>query len=119
MSIYARETHQIYNLNQIDFLKKNKNYKNFNLFHPYKFLIFQGPSIVAKIYKYISNDSTEYIPETKTNIGLSMILMDLDIKNISISSSLESDLKLKILSLGEKKKVKIYFSEKFNFVSQL
>ena len=48
-----------------------------------------------------------------------MILMDLDIKNISISSSLESDLKLKILSLGEKKKVKIYFSEKFNFVSQL
>ena len=56
-----------------------------------------------------------YIADVFTNIGLSIILMDLNIKNLSISNSLNKDLK-KIQSLAEVRGVNIYFTEKFKFI---
>ena len=57
-----------------------------------------------------------YIADVFTNVGLSIILMDLNIKNLSISTNLNKDLK-KIQSLADIRGVNIYFTEKFKFVS--
>ena len=58
-----------------------------------------------------------YIADVFTNVGLSIILMDLNIKNLSISTNLNKDLIKKIQSLADVRGVKIYFTEKLKFVS--
>ena len=58
-----------------------------------------------------------YIADVFTNVGLSIILMDLNIKNLSISNNLNKDLKNKIQSLANVRGVNIYFTENFKFIS--
>ena len=57
-----------------------------------------------------------YIADVFTNVGLSIILMDLNIKNLSISTNLNKELTKKIQSLADVRGVNIYFTEKFKFV---
>jgi len=118
MKIYKNKIFQIYNLNQIDSLEEKFPDKNLNLIHPYRFLAFQGPLIAKILNQYISKKKKMiYVADTYTNIGLSIILMDLNIKNLSISTNLNENLKKKILLLAEVRSVNIYFTEKFKFIT--
>ena len=118
MEFYKRKIFQIHNLNQIDSLKEKFPDKNLNLIHPYRFLALQGPLIAKILNQYISKKKKMiYVADTYTNIGLSIILMDLNIKNLSISINLNENLKKKILLLAEVRSVNIYFTEKFKFIS--
>ena len=118
MKIYKRKIFQIHNLNQIDSLKEKFPDKNLNLIHPYRFLALQGPLIAKILNQYISKKKKMiYVADTYTNIGLSIILMDLNVKNLSISTNLNENLKKKILLLAEVRSVNIYFTEKFKFIS--
>ena len=103
---------------KIDSLKEKFPDKNLNLIHPYRFLALQGPLIAKILNQYISKKKKMiYVADTYTNIGLSIILMDLNIKNLSISINLNDNLKKKILLLAEVRSVNIYFTEKFKFIS--
>ena len=118
MEFYKRKIFQIHNLNQIDSLKEKFPDKNLNLIHPYRFLALQGQLIAKILNQYISKKKKMiYVADTYTNIGLSIILMDLNIKNLSISINLNENLKKKILLLAEVRSVNIYFTEKFKFIS--
>ena len=103
MEVYNRKTFEIYNLNQISQLKKKLPNKNINLFHPYKYLIFQGPFLAQKIKLNVKKKNLTYIADPFVNIGLIIILMDLNIQNLSISIYLDKKIKEKILSLAKKK----------------
>ena len=118
MKFYKKKNFQVHNLNQIDSLEEKFPDKNLNLIHPYRFLAFQGPLIAKILNQYISKKKKMiYVADTCTNIGLSIILMDLNIKNLSISTNLNKELKKKIQSLADVRGVNIYFTEKFKFVS--
>ena len=118
MKIYKKKIFQIHNLNHIDSLKEKFPDKNLNLIHPYRFLAFQGPLIAKILNQYITKKKKMiYVADTYTNIGLSIILMDLNIKNLSISTNLNENLKKKILLLAEVRSVNIYFTEKFKFIT--
>jgi len=118
MKFYKKKNFQVHNLNQIDSLEEKFPDKNLNLIHPYRFLAFQGPLIAKILNQYISKKKKmTYVADTYTNIGLSIILMDLNIKNLSISTNLNENLKKKILLLAEVRSVNIYFTEKFKFIS--
>ena len=118
MKIYKNKIFQIHNLNQVDILKKKFPNQNINLIHPYRYLAIQGPLIAKILNQYISkNKRMIYVADVFTNIGLSIILMDLNIKNLSISANLNKDLTKKIQLLADVRGVNIYFTEKFKFVS--
>ena len=118
MKIYKNKIFQIHNLNQVDSLKKEFPNQDLNLIHSYQFLAIQGPLKAKILNQYISKKKKmTYIADVFTNVGLSIILMDLKIKNLSISTSLNKDLKKKIQSLAEVRGVKIYFTERFEFIS--
>ena len=118
MKIYKNKIFQIYNLNQIDSLEEKFPDQNLNLIHPYRFLAFQGPLIAKILNQYIlKKKKMIYVADAYTNIGLSIILMDLNIKNLSISTNLNENLKKKILLLAKVRSVNIYFTEKFKFIS--
>ena len=118
MKVYKNKIFQIHNLNQVDFLKKKFPNQNINLVHPYRFLAIQGPLIAKILNQSISKKKKmTYIADVFTNVGLSIILMDLNIKNLSISTNLNKDLIKKIQSLADVRGVKIYFTEKLKFVS--
>ena len=118
MKIYKNKIFQIHNLNQVDILKERFPNQNLNLIHPYRFLSIQGPLIAKILNQYISQKKKMiYIVDVFTNVGLSIILMDLNIKNLSISTNLNKDLTKKIQSLADVRGVNIYFTEKFKFVS--
>ena len=117
MKIYKNKIFQIHNLNQVDILIEKFPNQNLNLIHPYRFLTIQGPLIAKIINQYISKKKKMiYIADVFTNVGLSIILMDLNIKNLSISTNLNKDLTKKIQSLADVRGVNIYFTEKFKFV---
>ena len=83
MKIYKNKIFQIHNLNQIDSLKEKFPDKNLNLIHPYRFLALQGPLIAKILNQYISKKKKMiYVADTYTNIGLSIILMNLKNKNL-------------------------------------
>lgn len=111
MNIYKKRTFQIHNLNQIDFYKKKFSNIQINFFHPFEFLLWQGPNIIFLINKKIRKEDN-YIVETKDNIGLSLILMDLNIKNLSFKGIEKKD---KLYQLAKKKNVNVYDSNKFIF----
>ena len=118
MKIYKNKIFQIYNQNQVDILKKKFPNQNINLIHPYRYLAIQGPLIAKILKQYISKKKKMiYVADVFTTIGLSIILMDLNIKNLSISTNLNENLKKKILLLAEVRSVNIYFTEKFKFIS--
>ena len=118
MKIYKNKIFQIYNLNQIDSLEEKFPDQNLSLIHPYRFLAFQGPLIAKILNQYIlKKKKMIYVADAYTNIGLSIILMDLNIKNLSISTNLNENLKKKILLLAKVRSVNIYFTEKFKFIS--
>ena len=118
MKIYKNKFFQIHNLNQIDSLEEKFPNQNLNFIHPYKFLAVQGPLIAKLLNQYIlKKKKMIYVADTSTNIGLSIILMDLNIKNLSISINLNKNLKKKILLLAKVRSVNIYFTEKFKFIS--
>ena len=118
MKIYKNKIFQIHNLNQVDILKEKFPNRNLNLIHPYRFLAIQGPLIAKILNQYISKKKKMiYIADVFTNVGLSIILMDLNIKNLSISTNLNKELKKKLQSLADVRGVNIYFTEKFKFVS--
>ena len=118
MKIYKNKIFQIHNLNQIDILKKKFPNQNITLIHPYRFLTIQGPLIAKILNQYISKKKKMiYIADVFTNVGLSIILMDLNIKNLSISNNLNKELTRKIQSLADDRGVNIYFTEKFKCVS--
>jgi len=118
MKIYKNKIFQIHNLNQIDILKEKFPNQHLNLIHPYRFLAIQGPLIAKILNQYISKKKKMiYIADVFTNVGLSIILMDLNIKNLSISTNLNKELIKKIQSLADIRGVNIYFTEKLEFVS--
>ena len=118
MKIYKNKIFQIHNLNQVDILKEKFPNQNLNLIHPYRFLAIQGPLIAKVLNQYISKKKKmTYIADVFTNVGLSIILMDLNIKNLSISTNLNKELIKKIQSLADIRGVNIYFTEKLEFVS--
>jgi len=118
MKIYKNKIFQIHNISQIDNLEQKFPDQNLNLFHSYRFLAFQGPLIAKILNQYISKKKKMiYVADAYKNIGLSIILMDLNIKNLSISTYLSESLKRKILLLAEIRNVNIYFTEKFEFIS--
>jgi len=111
MDIYKNKTFQIYNLNQIDFYKKKFSNIQINFFHPFEFLIWQGPNIINLINKKIRKKDN-YIVETFDNIGLSLILMDFNIKNLSFERIVKKD---KLYQLAQKKNINVYNTNKFIF----
>ena len=118
MKIYKNKTFQIHNLKQVDILKEKFPDQNIKLIHPYRFLAIQGPLIAKILNQYISKKKKMiYIADVFTNVGLSIILMDLNIKNLSISTNLNKELIKKIQSLADIRGVNIYFTEKLEFVS--
>ena len=117
MKIYKNKIFQIHNLKQVDILKEKFPDQNIKLIHPYRFLAIQGPLIAKILNQYISKKKMIYIADVFTNVGLSIILMDLNIKNLSISSNLNKELTKKIQSLADVRGVNIYFTEKLKFVS--
>tara|TARA_B100001248_G_scaffold105600_1_gene78703 strand:+ start:253 stop:609 length:357 start_codon:yes stop_codon:yes gene_type:complete len=117
MKIYKNKIFQIHNLKQVDILKEKFPDQNIMLIHPYRFLAIQGPLIAKILNQYISKTKMIYIADVFTNVGLSIILMDLNIKNLSISSNLNKELTKKIQSLADVRGVNIYFTEKLKFVS--
>ena len=118
MKFYKKKNFQVHNLNQIDSLEEKFPDQNLNLIHPYRFLAFQGPLIAKILNQYIlKKKKMLYVADAYTNIGLSIILMDLNVKNLSISTNLNENLKKKILLLAEVRSVNIYFTEKFKFIS--
>ena len=118
MKIYKNKIFQIHNLSQIDILEEKFPDQNLNLIHSYRFLASQGPLISRILNQYISKKKKMiYVADAYRNIGLSMILMDLNIKNLSISTNLNESLKKKILLLAKIRNVNIYFTEKFKFIS--
>ena len=118
MKFYKKKNFQVHNLNQIDSLEEKFPDKNLNLIHPYRFLAFQGPLIAKILNQYIlKKKKMIYVADAYTNIGLSIILMDLNVKNLSISTNLNENLKKKILLLAKVRSVNIYFTEKFKFIS--
>ena len=114
MNIYKKKTFKVHNLNQLDFYNKKYSHEEINLFHPFEFLIWQGPLIASILSKKISKKNT-YIVETSTHIGLSMILMDLKIKNLSLNFLMEKKIKDKLCELAKKKEINIHHSNKFKF----
>ena len=113
MKIYKNKIFQIHNLNQVDSLKKKFPNQNLKLF-----LAIQGPLIAKILNQYIlKKKKMIYIADVFMNVGLSIILMDLNIKNLSISNNLNKDLKNKIQSLANVRGVNIYFTENFKFIS--
>lgn len=118
MKIYKNKIFQIHNLNQVDSLKKKFPNQNLKLIHSYRFLAIQGPLIAKILNQYIlKKKKMIYIADVFMNVGLSIILMDLNIKNLSISNNLNKDLKNKIQSLANVRGVNIYFTENFKFIS--
>ena len=93
MKIYKNKIFQIHNLNQVDILKKKFPNQNLNLIHPYRFLAIQGPLIAKILNQYISKKENDLYSRRIYQFGLSIILMDLNIKNLSISTNLNKDLK--------------------------
>lgn len=115
MDIYKKKTFQIQNLNQIDFYKKRFSNVEISFFHPFEFLIWQGPNIINLINKKVRKKDN-YIVETSDNIGLSLILMDLGIKNLSFKGINKKD---KLYRLAQKKNVNVYDTNKFIFLEIL
>ena len=111
MDIYKNKTFQIYNLNQIDFYKNKFSNIQINFFHPYEFLIWQGPNIISFINEKISKKDN-YIVETLDNVGLSLIVMDLNIKNLSFERITKKN---KLYQLAQKKNINVYDTHKFIF----
>ena len=113
MNIYNYSTFEISNLEQINSLKKTFENEKINVIHSFKSLIWQGPFYVKEINKKIDFTKINYIVETNNNLGLIISLIDMGIKKISISNSLDKNVEDKILSIAKKKDVEIYFTKKF------
>ena len=114
MSIYENQTFIVTSLKDtLEIISNIKKTKIINLFHPYNSLIWQGPNFVKIINDQINNKKINFIVESGTNIGLTLSLIDLGIKKIAISKKLNNEILLKINSIAKKKKIKIYYTEKF------
>ncbi len=103
MNIYNYSTFEISNLEQINGLKKTYKNEKINIIHSFKSLIWQGPFYIQQINKKIDFTKINYIVETNNNLGLIISLIDMGIKNISISNSLDKNVKDKIFSIAKKK----------------
>ena len=113
MNIYNYSTFEISSLEQINSLKKTFENEKINIIHSFKSLIWQGPFYIQQINKKIDLTKINYIVETNNNLGLIISLIDMGIKKISISNSLDKNIKDKIFSIAKKRNVNIYFTKKF------
>ena len=114
MNIYENQTFIVNNLKDaLETIGNIKKTKIINLFHPYNSLVWQGPNFVKIINDQISNKKINFIVESGTNIGLTLSLIDLGIKKISVSKKINGETLTKISSIAKKKKIKIYYTEKF------
>ena len=87
--------------------------QNINVLHPFRSLIWQGPLYVKEMNRLIKEKNIHFISETSNNIGFTLHVIDLGINKVSITSSIDNELKKKICSIAHKKKVKILYTEMF------
>ena len=113
MNIYLNPTYEVSNRHQLNVVKKLEGEKNINVLHPFRSLIWQGPLYVKEMNKLVSEKNINFISETFDNIGFTLHIIDLGINKVSITSSVDKELKKKICSIAKKKKVKILYTEMF------
>ena len=113
MNIYFNPTYEVSNKHQLNIVKKLESKKNINVLHPFRSLIWQGPLYVKEMNKLIKEKNIHFISETYNNIGFTLHVIDLGINKVSITSSIDKELKKKICSIAKKKKVIILYSEMF------
>ena len=104
MNIYLNPTYEVSNKHQLNIVKKLEGEKNINVLHPFRSLIWQGPLYVKEMNKLIKEKNIHFISETFNNIGLTLHVIDLGINKISITSSIDNELKKKNLLNSSKEK---------------
>ena len=119
MNIYDLLTVEFTNFKDVeDFLRKNKTSK-INIFYTNQYLLFQGPHVMNEFKILFDKKKVNLIAEVGKNIGLALTLIELEVKKISISKSLDSDLTKKIKSLAKKKEIEILITEKFKSIKSI
>jgi hypothetical protein len=119
MKIYENLTFKYTNLKDaLDIIKKKKS-QRINFFHSFNSLIWQGPYFVKYIDDKLKKKKVNFIVETRENIGLTLALINLGIKHISISVTVDKKILKKISSMAKKKKIDIHITEKFSKIQKL
>ena len=113
MKIYDYLTFKTNNLEEILILLKKIHKQKINVFHSFKALQWQGPLVVKSLEEKIKKHNINFIVESKTDVGLTLALMEIGIKEISISTKLDKKILNKIMSIAKEKEVNILFTEKF------
>tara|TARA_B100000029_G_scaffold316585_1_gene308995 strand:- start:156 stop:509 length:354 start_codon:yes stop_codon:yes gene_type:complete len=113
MKIYENLTFKTNNLEEILILLKKKKTQKINIFYSFKAILWQGPLMVKSIEEKIKDHNINFIVESKTDVGLTLALIEIGIKQISISKKLDKKILDKIKSIAKKKEVNILFTEKF------
>ncbi len=113
MKIYEYLTFKTNNLEEILIILKKVHNQKINIFHSFKSLQWQGPQFVKSLEDKIKDSDINFIVESNTDIGLTLALMEIGIKKISISNTLDKKVLIKIKSIAKKKDVNILFTEKF------
>ena len=113
MKIYKNLTFQITDLKQVYLIKEKTITDIINIIYPFHLLIWQGPYFSKTINLMFENSKINFIVESNDDVGMFFSLIEVGIKKISISKSLDKKLIEKILSIAKQSNVKIYFTENF------
>ena len=113
MKIYKNLTFEITDLKQVYLIKEKTITEPINIIYPFHLLIWQGPYFSKKVNLMFENRKINFIVESKDDVGMFFSLIEIGIKKISISMTLDKKLTEKVLSIAKKSNVKIYFTENF------
>ena len=112
MSIYDYETFEFKTFNELKLIEQRYTNKKINLLHRYKSLIWQGPIFAKILSEKLKKTKWNYIVEIGDNIGLTFLLISLKIKTLALDKEISVGDVKKILSITQKKKIKLLTIEK-------
>ena len=116
MSIYKYDTFEIKNLSEAKKLEKKYPKRKLNLLHRHNSVLWQGPLYIKILSEQLRSKNLNYIVEIGDNIALTLLLISFKIKILAIDNKkLQSQIE-KILSITEKKKIKVIFLDRLNII---
>lgn len=116
MKIYKNLTYKINNIDQALKIIKNKKEENINILYAFEALQWQGAEIVKTLEKKIKQPNVNFIVEARDDLSAILMLIEVGIKDISVSIKLNEITLNKIKSIAKKSKVNILVAENFKEV---